>query len=55
MTPEEKMALYRCSAETLAIIERNVAEAPPCTRGQLSRLSTILGLIPVDSEGRPVA
>lgn len=40
--------IYRSSPESLAIIDRIVAESPELTDAQVSRISAITGLIPVD-------
>jgi hypothetical protein len=40
--------IYRSSPESLAIIDRIVADAPEFSPALLSRITTITGLVPVD-------
>lgn len=42
--------VYKSSPESIAIIERMVAEAPRLNRAQLSRLSAITGFVVSERE-----
>lgn len=42
------MSWHNLSPESMAIADRIVAESPPLTPAQLSRISAITGLVPVD-------